>query len=1399
MKKKALWILLLMMMCINTGLFAVVAYPYPLDFVQSDRSTVTVVLKGDEKVSWAKSTDGYTLMRADNGDFVYAISDGKGGMMPSNVISHNPENRTAEETAFVSTLDKALFYSPEQISYLKQLWLAVDDFEAKRVGAKSGVNEIETYKMVVILMSYADVAFESSREEVDALFNQVGYSVNGHQGSIHDYFKASSAGKLNVEATVLGPYTAANDLNYYGENYPGTNADMRARDLVIEAVEHANLELDFSEFTNGEGNQVSCVYVIYAGPSAASGGAANTIWPHRSHLLEPYAVDGVYVYNYGVSSENGGSQYNPQPMTIGTICHEFSHVLGQADYYDTDYEEQGSFADHGEWDLMCSGNYNNGGKCPPLWSAHERTVRGYIEIEELLEEGSTTLPPLHSDNKAYKMTVSSDEFFILENRQKVGWDYYLPGHGMLIFHVNKSVTGWNHNCANCIPTSPGLDLEEANSNPYSRAGNPFPGTSNKTIFTDTSTPNSKTVSGANLNRPITSIAENTTTKNITFIYGTVDNTRPVVTTVSAEGFSDSISVVASVNNGQGLSIVERGVCFSDTTSIPTIACNTVVASGTADNFTVGLNALMPNTEYYVRAYAKTADKVGYGEIMKIKTACSAIDVVPFEESFEEGITSFDCWGHEYGVFVSNNWSLTDSAYEAGGIATAAEGSKWAFIRSDWNGTQTTKLVTVPMDLSAISDAKLKFSYAQKAKSGRQDNLKVYYKTSSNDSWTLLSSYTSNTSTWTEVTIDLPEASENYYLAFEAVLKGGYGVCLDNIEVYEADVAAFPNVRTISFDNLTDISFDISSELLSNGSNAVYELGVCYATHAMPTIADHVLNAPLTDQYVLTLSSLEPNTTYYVRAFAKNTGHLAYGEELQITTKCERISTYPYDVLGTECVETGSWNYSSEAQSYTFTSSVVASKDMLVLPLFNLQNFEGTAICFDRKQPSTSTSAIDTLKVLYKSAVNQAWETLATFSTATNDFTRDSIPLIGLSNEYFLAFEATSNLSSIELKNIVVRAILQTPLVQTGVPTLSSYNSISVSGEVTYGGLSDVTARGVCWSLESTPTISDNVISLGSGLGEFSGTMNNLSENTSYYIRAFATNSYGTAYGEEYMVTTPYTPIFNNTISGDQDVCEGVVANTLIGSTPTGGDGSTYTYQWIMSTDSITWTESTMSSLSTGKDLEMRQLFSTTYFRRVVYSTMVSDTSNVVTITISPTTKGGNVFLVSEDPRSGQELRLQLRAYTGEILYWEKRKAEFNWETIENSQDSVYLTDIPSQDGLWDYRAVVQSGTCDSKTSGYLTVNVALGVGLDRVEFDQNSIKLIPNPSDGNICLQSTSDLANVKVEIISLNGKVMSELNNVSIRSGENKFDFTHLRAGSYVIRLSSDKIAWETIMIINN
>ena len=1403
MNKKALWILLFMLILFNVKSFCTPAYPYPIEVTQSDKSVVTVTLKGDEKVSWAKSVDGFTLLRAENGDFVYAIADGRGGIKPSNVLAHNPNQRSEEEIALLATLSEDLFYSQEQIAYLKQFWAINQDFENRLSQApKSTTSPTETYRMVVILMGFADLAFTTPRAEIDALFNQVGYSVNGNAGSIRDYFLASSAGKLSVEATVVGPYTAANNMAYYGQNYEGTHTDMHVRELVTEAVIFADPEVDFSQFTNGEGENVSCVYVIYAGVPESSGNNSNTIWPHRSRLYSSFAIDGVYVSDYGVSSEKQGSEYNPQPPTIGTICHEFSHVLGQADYYDTDYNEQGSFNDHDSWDLMCSGNYNNDGKCPPLWSAHEREVRGYIEIEELLAEGSNTLPPLHSVNKAYKMTISQNEYFLLENRQKVGWDYYLPGHGMLIFHVNKNVAGWNSNCANCNPNNPGMDLEEANPNSvYNRESNPFPGTSNRTSFTDSTNPNSMSYAGNPINRPITNIQENTSTGNIIFDYGAADATRPIVTTLSAIGFSDSISVAASIDNTQSLSIIERGVCFSDTTATPTVLCNTMTSPSNSNNFSIGLGNLQPDREYFVRAYAKTADKVGYGEIMKVKTRCMAELEFPFEDGFEQNNTTFDCWENEFGIFVTNTWSLTDTAYESGGISSAAEGSNWAFIRSDWtNGTQTTKLVTLPIDLSNINQAILSFSYAQKAKSGKQDKLKVYYKNSPNGAWTLLQSYNSNVSSWTTATISLPNTTNYYLIAFEATLQGGYGVCLDNVSVLEGDQNAFPHISTLSFDDLTDVSAKVDAALLSQGNNPVYQMGVCYATHQNPTIEDAVIIVPNADNFSVNLQSLEPNTTYYVRAFARNNGHLSYGEEIEFLTLCQRISTYPYNALTEQdnpCIRTNAWTFDSENNSYRFESGQSGSRDLLVLPIFDLEHFEDIYLCFDRLQAQSASSTIDTLRVLYRTNVADPWNELALFSNATTDYTRDSLPLNYTSSTLFIAFEGISNSSSLSVKNILVNATMQTPFVITNEPQLATYNSISVSGEVTMSGLSEVTSRGICWSVETMPTTADNTLALGSGIGTFEGTISNLQEHTTYYIRAFATNSYGTTYGQQFQISTPYTPILNNTISESQQICEGSIADDLQGSQPSGGSG-TYTYQWIMSTDSIVWVESTMSSVSNLQDLEMRQLFATTYFARVVSSTFVSDTSNVVTILVSPASRGGNVFLVSDNPASGSELRLQLRASLGDVLYWEKRKEGYNYERIENSQDSIYLTDIPAEAGTWSYRAVVKSGTCEEATSGSLSVNVAQGVGLNDIATNKTTIKVSPNPSDGHIKIHSGSDLGKAKIEVISTDGKLVHCLQDLAIPNGETELYLGDLRSGSYVLRIYFEQSTWECVLIIN-
>lgn len=1405
---KKFFLVLALLVCFANNLFAVVAYPYPLTYNQSDNTQLTVSLRGDEKVNWGKTTDDYTLMRAKNGDWVYAIPSENGGMQPSTIIAHNPEQRTEAEIRFLENIDKTLFYSQEQISYLKQLWDINDDFQSRvksAIGTDTSLVAQENYKLVVILMSYNDLAFSTDRQEIENLFNQVGYSSNGSQGSVHDYFTASSFGKLNVEATVVGPYTTLNNMDYYGENYSG-GGDMRARELIVEAVEAADPVIDYSQYTNESESYVSCVYVIYAGFAESSGGGANTIWPHRSAVYPPIMKDGVNIYDYACSSEKNGTQYYPEPLVIGTICHEFSHVLGLPDFYDTNYEEDGSFSHHDSWDLMCSGNYNNGGKCPPTWNAYQRATRNYINIQELTTEGNITLQPLITDNVAYKLSFNNNEYFILENRQQTSWDRYLSGHGMLIFHVNLNSSGWSNHCINCNPNNPGFDLEEAGGSGWnsSRSSNPFPGTSNNSEFTDASTPNSQSFNGTNLNRPIVGITENTNTKNINFIYGQTNTNRPVVQTTNVDAILDTVKVNFAVTNFSASNIIETGICYSINNTLPTENVdNTLSTSTPQSSALVNITGLLPNTEYYVRAYAKTATTIGYGEVLKIRTLCQAFNDFPYHESFED-INELMCWTQESNEYVDNAWVTIDSAFTTGAISTAKEGNSWALIKSDrTSGSQTTTLVSTPIDITMLNQPVLSFSHAQKTRNSKTDVLKIKHKTSAQDTWTQISSYTTSESSWADKIVNLPTNEDYIIIGFEAEVKGGYGVALDNLQIYDADQSAYPQVQTLSISSITDERANISAKLNAHGNNNVHTLGICLSTNPLPTIDDIVILTEVTeDVFTINLEDLIPHTTYYVRAFAKNNGHISYGEELSFVTECAKIEDYPFYANTEEiqpCLEiNASWEYDTTTSIYTFTADQQSSTSKLVLPILDMSNREATYISFDRKQLSQNNNT-DALRVLYKNDVTAEWSELTTYTTATTDFQRDSILLQNLSSTYFIAFEGISNLSSIEVKDIIVYATYQLPIVEIS-STNATHNSISISAEVIYEGVSGVTNKGICWGTNPNIDITNStVIPLGNGLGSFSTTINNLNEHTTYYIKAFATNDNGTSYTYPQEITTLYTPIFNNTISDDQTICEGSVANVLTGSQPTGGDGINYTYLWIMSTDQQTWETADIGSDYTGQNLDMRQLFDTTYFRRIVFSNHVLDTSNVVTINVHATTKAGNVFVLTNSIPLGESAELQLRASVGEVLYWEYKKPEFNWLPIENSEIVKVITHQPNQKGEWKYRVVVQNGVCPSKISGEGVVTVTEGVGLNDPQ-QTTSIKLLPNPTKGIVKFATNNPSSqSVRLEVYDMQSRIVYVEENTTLNQlTQNPIDLTHLTNGTYLIKLiSSDKTEWSDKLVI--
>ena len=151
----------------------------------------------------------------------------------------------------------------------------------------------------------------------------------------------------------------------------------------------------------------------------------------------------------------------PEMAGIGTFCHEFSHVLGIPDFYDTDGYTGGYSEGVGTWSIMDQGPYNNEGRTPPVFNAMERSIAGWIELEEIVNTGDYVLNDLQEYNEAYMLsTDTGGEFFVLENRQNShGWDAYLPGHGMLIYHVDRSdrmvvglsaIDRWEYNWPNNV-------------------------------------------------------------------------------------------------------------------------------------------------------------------------------------------------------------------------------------------------------------------------------------------------------------------------------------------------------------------------------------------------------------------------------------------------------------------------------------------------------------------------------------------------------------------------------------------------------------------------------------------------------------------------------------------------------------------------------------------------------------------------------------------------------------------------------------------------------------------------------------------------------------------------------------------------------------------------------------
>ena len=301
----------------------------------------------------------------------------------------------------------------------------------------------KTYRQPVVLITFKDCAF--STDDPVAFYNRIlnepGYNEGMGKGCVADYFREQSGGRFNVQFDLYGPIQADTTV---ANKTGGTNYGSYAIHDVMKSL-CSTSDADFSIYDWDDDGQVDQVLFIAAGYNGAYGNNKGYIWPSTSHDYFQ-TPGGKYVSMSSISTElwddvNGS-------CGIGTIIHEFTHCLGLPDLYPT---SSSGFSVVDDWDLMDGGNYINWGWCPPNFSALEKMLLGWDTPVELNEATTITgMKPVSEGGTTYLVRNSGipDEYYILENRCQSGWDYGVPGNGLLIFHVDYDPIAWADNVVN---------------------------------------------------------------------------------------------------------------------------------------------------------------------------------------------------------------------------------------------------------------------------------------------------------------------------------------------------------------------------------------------------------------------------------------------------------------------------------------------------------------------------------------------------------------------------------------------------------------------------------------------------------------------------------------------------------------------------------------------------------------------------------------------------------------------------------------------------------------------------------------------------------------------------------------------------------------------------------------
>jgi len=589
-----------------------------------------------------------------------------------------------------------------------------------------------------------------------------------------------------------------------------------------------------------------------------------------------------------------------------------------------------------------------------------------------------------------------------------------------------------------------------------------------------------------------------------------------------------------ISNNGGAAVTARGVCWSTSINPTTLGSKTSDGMGTG-SFSSLIEQLTPGTQYYVRAYATNEAGTSYGNQKSFTTGyiilpeITTVDVssIALTSAISGGnITSNGgdditargvCWrtsenptiadnktedGSGTGSFVSDLTNLTPgTSYYVRAYATNSAGTAYGNqVEFSTNPLQLPTLTTAAASQITQTSAMLGGDVTDNG--GAEVTQKgICWSTSTNP--TAGDNTTNDGSGTGAFTSNLDELTPGTTYYARAYAINSVGTAYGNEVTFDTDpvLPATLTTSAVEESNITCTSAISGGNVSDDGGGDITSKGVCWSTNPSPTIDDDLTDeGPGMGSFTSDITGLQQATTYYVRAYAINSAGEAYGNEVSFTTKQIQLATLStVDVTG--------------VTSYSALSGGNINDD-------GGSDITSKGVCWSMNPSPT----IDD----YHSDEGPGMDS----------FTSNITGLQHTSTYYVRAYAVNS--AGIAYGNEISFTTNQIELAVVSTNTASAITSYTaLSGGYIDADSQGVTARGICWCTSPGPTTNDNISIDGDGTGSFTGELKGLIAETTYYVRAYATNSAGTAYGNEVSFTTSATladiegNIYSTVIIGSQ--------------------------------------------------------------------------------------------------------------------------------------------------------------------------------------------------------------------------------------------------------------------------